>query len=128
MRKRTTDPKSRNFRYYGGRGIRVCDEWRWSFPAFFEWARANGWEPGLSIDRIDNHGDYEPGNCRFVTLDIQNQNRRFTKLSPGKVQLMRLMREVAPKIYTLRELAEIFGVSRSAVGLIINRKQWKNVP
>lgn len=77
MRSRCNDPKDKDYGRYGGRGIRVCDEWR-EFPAFFEWALANGYEPGLQIDREDNDGNYEPGNCRFVTRRVQGSNRHNT--------------------------------------------------
>ena len=62
--------------YYGGRGITVCDEWRNSRESFVRWGMANGYSPGLSIDRIDNNGNYSPSNCRFVTMVDQCSNRR----------------------------------------------------
>ena len=64
------------FRYYGGRGIRVCDEWEGSFQSFAEWAIQNGYDDNLTIDRIDNDGNYEPSNCRWVTMTEQNKNKR----------------------------------------------------
>lgn len=64
------------YRNYGGRGITVCDEWRHDARAFISWAKINGWEPGLSLDRIDNDGPYSPHNCRFATNKVQSRNRR----------------------------------------------------
>jgi|SRR6478735_1734448 len=63
---------------YGARGIGVCQEWRKDFKTFYDWAVSNGWQQGLQIDRIDNNGNYEPGNCRFVSVKINMRNRRNT--------------------------------------------------
>jgi hypothetical protein len=75
MRKRCSDPKNRVYPYYGGRGIKVCKEWQSDYKQFL---KDMGCRPGLefSIDRIDNDGNYEPGNCRWATPAQQIANRR----------------------------------------------------
>lgn len=65
---------------YGGRGITVCTEWNSSFKAFRDWAMSGGYAEDLSIDRIDNNGNYEPGNCRWVSLQKQSNNRRSNRI------------------------------------------------
>jgi len=72
------------YKYYGARGIKVCPEWRKDVVAFYNWAISNGYKEGLSIDRIDNNGNYEPWNCRFVTRKTQCRNyRRNRRLKIG---------------------------------------------
>jgi hypothetical protein len=75
MKRRCDDPKVRMYRYYGGRGIRVCEEWRNDYHAFKVWSVQHGFRDGLEIDRIDNDGNYEPSNCRYVTKRENLKNR-----------------------------------------------------
>lgn len=74
MKSRCHKVKAPDYSRYGGRGIIVCDEWRNSFQAFYDWAIANGYQEDLSIDRINNNGNYCPENCRWVDSNVQNNN------------------------------------------------------
>ena len=78
MLARCSNPKSINYKNYGGRGIKVCDEWM-DYKTFEDWALKNGYTDDLSIDRIDNNKDYTPENCRWVDMIIQSNNRRTNK-------------------------------------------------
>lgn len=61
--------------YYGGKGIKICDEWRNDFESFRNWSQLNGYSETMSIDRINPNGGYEPNNCRWVTMKVQQNNK-----------------------------------------------------
>lgn len=74
MKQRTTNPNTVNYELYGGKGISVCSDWE-DFQVFRNWAMANGYADGLTIDRIDGAGNYCPDNCRWVSMMVQQNNR-----------------------------------------------------
>lgn len=76
MKHRTQDVRDRYYNIYGGRGITVCDEWLNDYDAFASWALDNGYQDDLTIDRIDGDIGYSPGNCRWVDIKTQINNRR----------------------------------------------------
>lgn len=83
MKARCYRPTCNGYDYYGGRGIKVCDEWlskpndpmNTGFINFYNWSMSNGYKEGLTLDRIDNDKDYSPENCRWVTEDVQANNK-----------------------------------------------------
>lgn len=75
MKSRCNNPNIPSFRWYGARGIKVCDEWVNDFKAFYDWSMSHGYSDELTIDRIDNDKGYSPDNCRWVTMKIQGSNK-----------------------------------------------------
>lgn len=83
MKRRCYNKKFKHYKNYGGRGIKICDEWLYDFDSFYYWAISHGYKKELEIDRIDNDGDYSPENCRFIThKENMNNQRRSKKLIP----------------------------------------------
>lgn len=79
MKSRCYNPNTANYKWYGAKGVSVCAEWLSDFMAFYNWSLANGYTKGLTIDRKNNELPYCPSNCHWVTMKIQNQNRRVPK-------------------------------------------------
>ena len=79
MKARCNNPNNIHYKNYGGRGITVCEEWQ-HVDKFREWAYNNGYKPGLTIDRIDVNGNYEPSNCRWITMQEQQFNKTDSHL------------------------------------------------
>lgn len=103
-----------NARYadWGGRGIEVCEQWRNSFESFYTWAMANGYQDNLTIDRIDNNGNYCPENCRWVGQQEQCRNRR------SNINLT-----IGNSTRTLMEWCEIFQVDYANVNARYHRNK-----
>lgn len=97
MKDRCNNPRSSKYKYYGARGIKVCDKWK-SFEGFYEDMKY-GYEEHLEIDRIDNNGDYNARNCRWATRKQQVNNSRHN-----------VYLEYKDKTYTMSQLSEVFGL------------------
>lgn len=100
---------------YGGRGICVCDKWADSFIAFKDWAFSNGYKEGLTIDRINNDGDYEPSNCRWTDYKTQANNKRGCRYV-----------EIDGEIHTVMQWCEILDIPYSTVMGRKNRNKDKS--
>ena len=102
--KRCEDKTHRCYDNYGGRGIKMCDEWRDDFVTFYNWACDNGYRAGLTIDRVDNDRGYCPENCRWVTrIEQQNNRRDNNNLTLGKEK------------HTVTEWSRITGIKNSTI-------------
>jgi hypothetical protein len=105
--------RAKAFKNYGGRGIHVCDEWQ-AFQPFYDWAVSNGYQPGLTIERVDNDGPYSPNNCTWIPRAQQSKNRRNTRS---------IRRSDGTSFATLAAAAESVGGSRSALRAACSRKR-----
>ena len=112
MKKRCQNEKHWAYKNYGGRGITVCKEWQ-EFLPFYEWAMVNGYCENLTIDRIDNNGDYKPMNCRWVTRKIQGNNKSNNVICTYKGME-----------YTITQLSEKTGVPRNILYSRICTYKW----
>ncbi|WP_144502701.1 hypothetical protein [Bacillus thuringiensis] len=104
MKQRCSNPNADSYKHYGGRGIRICDEWLESYDNFYWWAVKNGYEHDLSIDRIDVDGDYSPSNCRWVPQSFQQRNKRNT-----------IRVEIDGEMLTLPEIVERYSLKKATV-------------
>lgn len=103
MGQRCSNPNNNRYSVYGGRGIVVCAEWKY-FIGFYEWSISNGYNDGLTIDRINPNGNYEPNNCRWVTQKVQQNNRNNNRYI-----------EFNGNIHTLGEWSEITGINLGTI-------------
>ena len=112
MIQRCYNPKNKRYKNYGGRGIAVCKEWLESPRAFHDWAVASGYKEGLSIERINNNGDYEPSNCRWIPMREQVNNQTLTRYIPynGEVKtLTQWAKQYRLNISTLKDRLDKLG-------------------
>ena len=84
MKQRCLNSNNKRYHRYGGRGIKICDEWLNDISVFYEWAMNNGYEDNLTIERINNDGNYEPSNCTWITLSEQTKNRDTSNMGVKK--------------------------------------------
>jgi hypothetical protein len=107
IRQRCNNPRHKQYTDYGGRGIKICDEWS-DFLNFYSWSMANGYKDDLSIDRIDNDKGYSPDNCRWTDKFGQARNKRNL-----------VMIRYQGKKKCIAEWAEVFGLPYEVLRLRI---------
>lgn len=128
MKFRTQNKTSNSYKAYGGRGITMCEEWVKSFDIFEKYVLENlGDRPeGSSIDRINNDGNYEEGNIRWATAEIQGQNRRTTLLDESMVAVILIL--YYKYNFKIARIIDVMNLpSRSSANGCIKGKCWKNV-
>lgn len=113
IKRRCYDESRYCYKNYGGRGITMCDEWRDDFKSFYDWAMTHGYNEGLTIDRINNDGNYEPGNCRWATMKSQCNNRRSNKYLTYN-----------NRTQTIAEWADEYGLNQHTLYSRINSYGW----
>lgn len=109
---RCENPNRKAYPRYGGRGISVCEEWH-NFQIFYEWAINNGYKEDLTIDRIDNNGNYEPSNCRWATYKEQANNMRKN-----------VIYEINGTKHNLKEWSEIYNMPYRTVQRRVSVFHW----
>lgn len=121
MIQRCTNENAEGYHRYGGRGIKVCDEWLHSFTAFF---KDMGYKPfpRAQIDREDNSKGYTKNNCRWTTNAKNNQNRDNNKVTMVIARSIR--KKYATGLCTYQSLANEYNISKRAVGYILNNQRW----
>ncbi len=120
MIQRCNNPNVPSYHYYGGRGIKVCDRWQKSFTAFYE---DMGVRPeGLELDRINNNGNYEPSNCRWITHAENNRNKSNTVLS---FKMAERIRKLHKKGIFNKDVAKLLKISTSNVNSVLYTKGWQ---
>lgn len=118
MKSRCTNPNVKHYTSYGGRGIKVCERWM-SFEAFHD--DMGDPPPGMSIERLDVNGDYEPGNCVWASASDQGRNTRRTKLDAETVVGLRSGE------LSRNEVIERTGCARSTVNMAIRGGNWRDL-
>ena len=122
MHARCNNSKNKAYKWYGGRGIVVCDRWK----DFRHFLSDMGERPkGLTIERKDNDGNYKPNNCKWATQQEQQQNKRGVKLTPNEVRIIRYLAEDTQ--FLQEDLAYAFRVNVNHIWKIIHRRTWANI-
>lgn len=123
MRGRCNRLTNSRYHRYGGRGISVCKEWNNPIN-FVNWAMSHGYKRGLTLDRIDNNGNYCPENCRFVSIRDNNRNSSNTHLNVVDIENIRA--EYRRTHRRQVDIAADYGITQQTVSRIINFRPWKN--
>lgn len=123
MIERCENPRCKSYRLYGAKGIKVCPRWRASYDAFCEDMGPRP-SPFHSLDRIDGSKDYDPGNCRWATIQVQNQNTTRTKLDEESVRQIRCLRALG---INQKWVAKLYNVGPTTIAKAERGLTWSNI-
>ena len=116
LKGRCYNPHNARYARYGGRGIKVCAEWENDFSAFYSWAMEHGYSDALTIERIDNDGNYDPDNCMWATAKQQARNRK------SNIEI-----KIGNATKTLTEWCEIFQLDYGTVNMRYKRNGFASI-
>jgi len=135
IKTRCYNASKHNYAHYQGKGIKMCDRWLEGVKYFYEWAIENGWEKGLSIDRIDSNKDYCPENCRFISISenskrncklniVYNKKRFKHKGSKLTIENVKNIKQLLRNGIKPIEIAKQFNIDKSYISKIKLNKRW----
>lgn len=116
IKQRCSNSNCKDYKHYGQRGIKICSEWETSVQNFYNWSISNGYKEGLSIDRIDVNGNYEPSNCRWIPLKEQAKNKRNNVFITYQGET-----------HCLNDWSKITGLSKDVLRYRLKRQKDNNV-
>lgn len=120
MKARCLNPNNSKFHRYGGRGIVICEEWLVS-SVFAQWALSNGWQKGLTLDRKNNDGNYEPSNCQWIIQGRNSRKKSTTKLTIDQAKQIRIRVSSGENEH---DLAKEYNVTHGTIWFVVNRLTW----
>lgn len=132
MRQRCYNPNNQDYKYYGGKGIKLCGDWHNDFKLFYDWALSHGWKSGLVIDRVDPDKDYCPDNCRYISM-AENSKRVKIPIGENRKQAIlneKQVREIKRRIVAGERnylIARDYEIKPNIVYQIKKKKTWKHV-
>lgn len=127
LRRRCNNPRAPKYEYYGGMGIRVCEEWNHpngGFKNFYSWAMQNGYNDNLTIDRKDSLKDYSPDNCQWITME-ENREKALHTANVPKYQYFGYNKKenLIVVFYKIRKFSEKYGISSRRVSDVLTHKR-----
>lgn len=123
---RCTNPKENHWHRYGGRGITIYKEWRDDFKLFYDWAISNGYKDGLTIDRIDVDGNYDPSNCQWITMK-ENTLKDKVKFNPSESIKIKICKTYKETHITVTKLAEVYSTHKERISNILKENNIRIV-